>query len=134
MSDVGKVRGAGEGEVDAWALAALTPQGRVQEDGVQAADSRRSRDREDPRPNDPTRYPPPHGGNALRRADARDRSGDRVRRAHWDAEVRSDEQRNRAARLGAEAAERHQLGEALSHGPHDAPPTRHRPEPHDLPR
>src|SRR5438552_16062367 len=98
----------------------------MQEDVAQAADSRRGRDREDPRPNDPTRYPPPHGGNAPRRADARDRSGDRVPRAPRDAEVRSHEQRTRAARRGAEATDRHPPRKALPQGPPDAPPTARR--------
>src|SRR5437763_3317358 len=37
------------------------------------------------------------------------------------SEVRRDEQGDGAARLGAEAAERRELREALAHGPHDAP-------------
>ena len=55
--------------------------------------------------------------------------GDGVRGRYRDAEAGREEQRRRAARLGAEAAHRLQLGDALSHRLHDAPAAEQRAEP-----
>ena len=62
----------------------------------------------------------------ARRADADDGAGDGVRGRDRNAERGGEEQRDRAAGLGAEAAHRLQLGDALAHGLHDAPAAEHR--------
>jgi uncharacterized membrane protein YfcA len=70
------------------------------------------RNRQDPGPDDVAGQPPAHRGRTLSRADADDGAGDRVRGGHRDAEGRREEQRHRAARLGAETADGLELGDA----------------------
>src|SRR5438093_1207 len=92
--------------------------------------TRSRRDRENPRPHDASRHSPPHRGEAMRGAHAGNRAGDRVGGAYRNTEMRGDEQRDGAARFGAEAAERRELGEPLSHRLDDAPAAGHGAEPH----
>ena len=74
---------------------------------------------------------PQRTAESLRVApDADDRAGDRVRRRHRDAERGREEQRHRAAGLGAEAADRLQLGDLHAHRLHDAPAAGERAETH----
>src|SRR4051812_49134015 len=49
-------------------------------------------------------------------------------RGHRYAKARRDEKRDRAGQLGAEAADRADLGDALAHGLDDAPAAEQRPE------
>ena len=53
-----------------------------------------------------------------------------MRRRHRDAEAGGEEQRDGPARLGAEAADRFELGDALAHGLDDAPAAHERPQAH----
>ena len=63
-------------------------------------------DRQDPRPDNPARYPPSHGRQAMRSTHPDDGARDRVRRADGDSEPRREENREGAARLGAEPCRR----------------------------
>src|SRR5712692_3249381 len=85
-----------------------------------------ARDGEDPGPHDATRDSPAHRREPPRRAHAHNRSGDRVRRADRDAEVRRTDQRQRPCRFRGETAEGVQFGDALPHGLHHAPSAGHR--------
>src|SRR5438093_662447 len=96
---------------------------------ARAIQGERVGDRQDPRPHDLPRHTPPHRRQPLGRAHAGDRARDGVGGADGNAEVGGEEQRDRAARLRAEAAERGQLGDPLAHRPDDAPPPRHGAEP-----
>lgn len=84
-----------------------------------------SGDGEQPSPNDAAGDSPMNGREAASSADADDSSGDGVRGADWDAEVRGADERNGSSGFRGESAERRELGDALAHGSHNAPASGH---------
>src|ERR1043165_614124 len=83
-------------------------------------------DREYPGPDDAARHAPLDRGEAARRADADDGAGDGVSGRDVDARERDVGEGECRARLGAEAADRLELGDARAHRLDDAPAARKR--------
>jgi hypothetical protein len=104
-------------------------QDRPQHQVARPRDPGRERDSEHPRPHDASRHLPTDRREPVRGADAGDRAGDRMGRAHGHAEPGRQVERDGAARLGAEAAKWLEPRDALPHRLHDPPPARHRPQP-----
>ena len=103
---------------------ARVPAGRRERQLGQPADERGAGHREHPGPHDAPRDAPAHRAELSHAADADDGPGDGVRRRDGDAQRRGHEQGDRAAGLGAEAADGLQLGDLHAHGAHDAPAAR----------
>src|SRR2546422_3741445 len=86
------------------------------------------KNRDDPRPEDPQRDPPPDRGQALRRADSHDRGGNHVGGAHRDPSQRAARERDAAPGLGGEALPGSQVRHALRHRTDDTPAAEECPE------
>src|SRR2546427_7174289 len=87
----------------------------------QGGNCRGSRNSQDPRPHNSSRDAPAYRREPMDCANSDNRSGDGVRRAHWDTSKGSAEQSQRASAFGTKSSDRFQLGDLGAHGVNDAP-------------